>query len=156
MKPIRFFYIIFALLSSTVNAEEEIDAWYLSKGGQYLVKESTGSSIYALLAESKSGAIRVYLTFHDEDCKNASEQIMRHNPLKVNGQLVRFSQYCDSDSGERIVYPSTDDGAKYLMREFKNKKFVDIVAHDDEFGFIFSAKNFTEVLERFSSESNAI
>ena len=156
MNLIRSFYIILALFSATVSAEDEIDAWYLSKGGQYLVKESTGSTIYALLSESKSGSIRVYLTMYDESCEKASEEIMRHNPLKVNGQLVRFSQYCEKASSNRIIYPSTDEGAEYLMREFKNKKFVDIVAHDDEYGFIFSAKNFMEVLKKLSSDSKAI
>ena len=147
---------LFLFFSGLAVAEDEIDAWYLSKGGQYLVQESTKGNLYALLTRSKGGEVKVYFTLDDSDCEKDSGKIIPHNPLSIDGKLVRFSQYCIPEQKTRVFYPSTDEGGKYLLGEFKSKKFVDVMIHDGSYTFVFSAKNFSQVYSDYVLESSGL
>lgn len=147
---------LFFSFSAFVIAEDEIDAWYLSKGGDYLVQESTKGNLFALLTRSKGGEIRIYFTMSDASCEKSDGKIIPHNPLSIDGKLVRFSQYCEPETQTRVFYPSSDEGAKYLLGEFKGKKFVNVMIHDGSYTFIFSAKNFSDVYSAYALESSGI
>jgi len=138
--------LFFLLGASLVRAEDEVDAWYLSKGGEYLVRESINGYMHALMSTAKSGKPYVYLVAHDPDCEKDPGNVIGHNPLYVNGVLTRYSQYCDGS--RRYFLPATDAGRMHVINEFKQKKFVEITTHDGGFKALFSAKGFTDIYNK--------
>lgn len=128
------------------NAETEVDAWYLSKGNEYLVKEATGSTLYGLVSISKGGKPFVYIVNFDKDCEGSDSNIIRHDPLLINGVLTRFNQYCEGT--RRYFLPASDAGREHIINEFKKKNFVEVAAHDGKYKFLFSAKGFTDAYNK--------
>ena len=150
---------VFLLLTSVMfscisNAEAEIESWYLSKGGEYLVRESIDGSLHSLLSTSKAGNVTVYMFMFDTSCKDENSDVINHNPLYVNNTLVRFSQYCDGE--RRYFYPSSDAGRNHMINEFIKKDFVEVKAHDNSYTKLFSAKGFTKIYNEMKLKSEAI
>lgn len=157
MRRINYWVVAAALLlSPLLHADEEIEEWYTSKGGEYLVKDSVHGNLYALLSNSQSGEPSVYIIMYDEDCKDQSDDIISHNPLYVNGVLTRYQQYCDSDDERRYFLPATEAGRSNLVKEFKEKKFVEIKSHNDDFNFIFTGQGFTALYDLMVLQNSGI
>ncbi|WP_087025827.1 hypothetical protein [Thaumasiovibrio subtropicus] len=135
-------------------AAEETEAWYLSNGDEYLVQEALHESLYALLSISEGDEVSVYLFFDDEDCLTEDGDVYEHNPLLINGQLVKMSQYCDDI--RRYFFPSSEAGRKHLIDQFIKKNVVEIKSHDDSFRTLFSAKGFTKLYRKMLFENEAI
>ncbi len=135
-------------------AEGETEAWYLSNGDELLVQESLHQSLYALLSVSEANEVSVYLFFDDEDCLTESGDIYDHNPLLINNQLVKISQYCDEE--RRYFFPSSKKGRDYLINEFKRRNVVEVKSHDESFRTLFSAKGFTKLYREIVFDSQAI
>jgi len=153
-KIIKLTFLLSIFTASVSYAESEIEEWYLSKSGDYLVRDSVNGTLHAQLANSKSGNPEVYIFMFDSDCEGKESTITSHNPLYVNGTLVRYLQYCEGE--RRYFFPATTEGRKYLFSEFKNKSFVDISTHNKSFTAIFSAKGFSKSLKEIQVNSKAI
>ncbi|MBE4618264.1 hypothetical protein [Vibrio navarrensis] len=156
MKNVMAVFLLFTsvIFSCVSNAEGEIESWYLSKGGEYLVRESIDGSLYSLLSTSKAGDLTVYMFMFDASCKDENSDVINHNPLYVNNKLVRFSQYCDGE--RRYFFPSSDAGRNHIVNEFKKKEFVEVKAHDNSYTKLFSAKGFTKIYNEMKLKSEAI
>ncbi|WP_434565678.1 hypothetical protein QFW85_10895 [Vibrio chagasii] len=149
-----FLFLSSIFFSSSMYAEGEIEQWYLSKGGEYLVRESINGSLHSLLSTSKAGDLNVYIFMFDSSCENKSTDVINHDPLYVNNKLVRFSQYCDDD--RRYFYPSSEAGRNHMISEFKKRDFVEVKAHDNSYRTLFSAKGFTKIYNDLNLKSEAI
>lgn len=137
---------VFALGAGIASAESEVDAWYLSKSDEYMVRDSINGNLHATMSTSKAGTPYVYIFMHDSDCEKDDGNITTHNPLKINGVLTRYNQYCDGS--RRYFLPATDAGREHLINEFKKRNFVEVATHDDSFRSLFSAKGFTDIYNK--------
>ncbi|MBE7927632.1 hypothetical protein [Pseudomonas saudiphocaensis] len=148
--------VAFLMLSFPFSswAESEIEAWYTSKGNEYLVRDSVHGNLHALLSISKGGEPFVYIIMFDKDCKESSGNIFSHNPLYINGTLTQYQQYCDGE--RRYFMPATEAGRAHLIQEFKIKNFVEIETHDKSFKNIYSAKGFTSHLNKLTLRGKGI
>lgn len=142
------------LFSSSVFSESEVEAWYISKGNEYLVRDSVHGNLHALLSTAQSGKPFVYIFMFDSDCKDASTNVMAHNPVYVNNTLTRYQQYCDGE--RRYFMPATEAGRAHIVKEFKLRDFVEIKTHDESFKAIFSAKGFTSYFNKMVLERQGI
>ncbi|WP_104401800.1 hypothetical protein [Vibrio penaeicida] len=152
----RYIYtLILSILSFSALSSSEVDAWYTSKGGDYLVKESIHGVAYGLIGVSKAGDMAVYFQFWEEECFSLlGDGVKAHDPIKVNNQLVRMLQSCNGNW--RTIFAASDKGRKYIINQFKKKKFVELKGYDDSYRLLFSAKNFTKLFNLKVSSSAAI
>jgi len=142
------------LSSFSVLAESEVEAWYISKGNEYLVRDSIHGNLHALLSIAKSGKPSVYIIMFDSDCEESSGDIISHNPIYVNGTLTRYQQYCDGQ--RRYFMPATEAGRSHIVNEFKLRNFVEIKTHDESGRFLFSAKGFSNFLQKLKLDQQGI
>ena len=154
MKIAKLIMLVFIFVSGVANAENEVDGWYLSKGGDYLVRDSIKGNIHAKIGVAKSGKVYVYFNMFDSDCKGDSGDIISHNPLYINDTLTRYSQYCDKE--ERYFLPATEAGHNHLISEFKLKSFVEVRLHDGSGKLLFSAKGFTDAFNKVTVKNSGI
>lgn len=145
-KIVRSLIGAFAFLVGTASAEGEVDAWYLSQSDEYMIRDSIHGRLHALMSVSKSGKPYVYIFMYDSDCEKDDGNITSHNPLKINGVLTRYNQYCDGS--RRYFLPATDAGREHVINEFKMKNFVEVTTHDETFRSLFSAKGFTAIYNK--------
>ncbi len=147
------FYILMAV---GAHAEGEMDGWYNSNSGLYLVQEVIYGKYYGQIAYSKSNQLRFYIVNpNDPDCvKSIGNDIVKHEPLYVNKKLVRISQYCDGNL--HYFYPSTDEGNTYVIREFNKSDSVEFKMYDESKRFLFSAKNFKNIYSQLLGKSGGI
>lgn len=145
-RTISFIAGVFAFWVGIASGESEVDAWYLSQGNEYMVRDSINGNLHALMSVSKAGTPYVYIFMYDSDCEKDEGNIIPHNPLKINGVLTRYNQYCDGS--RRYFLPATDAGREYLISEFKKKNFVEVATHDGSFRALFSAKGYTGVYNK--------
>ncbi|EHD2271104.1 MULTISPECIES: hypothetical protein [Vibrio] len=152
----RYIYtLILSILSFSAVSGSEVDAWYTSKGGDYLVKDSIHGVTYGLIGVSKAGDMTVYFQFWEEECSSLlGDGVQAHDPIKVNGQLVRMLQSCDGKW--RTIFAASDKGRDYIINQFKKKNFVELKGYDDSYKLLFSAKNFTKLFNLKVSSSAAI
>lgn len=133
--------LLLMLASVSAHAEPEREGWYLSTGGEYLVREKHNGNLHALLSTSRGGETVVYVYYFDEDCKTETSNMQTHDPLEINGTLVRYQQYCDGD--RRYFLPATEAGRAYLLQAFRSSNQVEFVMLDQTTRFLFSARGFT-------------
>nr|WP_086938800.1 hypothetical protein [Thaumasiovibrio occultus] len=138
--------------SQSMNVEQQ--AWYVSQGEEYLVQEQRHGALYALLTTSVEDDIGVYLFFNDADCRGDDGQVLSHEPLYINDQLVRFSQYCDAP--RRYLVPTTANGRYFLIDEFVKRRSVDISSADHRFTATFSAMGFADFYRQFQQRFDAM
>ncbi|AUW38442.1 hypothetical protein AL543_21015 [Vibrio mimicus] len=97
----------------------------------------------------------VYFQFWEEECSSLlGDGVQAHDPIKVNGQLVRMLQSCDGKW--RTIFAASDKGRDYIINQFKKKNFVELKGYDDSYKLLFSAKNFTKLFNLKVSSSAAI
>ncbi len=81
-----------------------------------------------------------------------------HDPLYINGTLVKFAQACNNDW--RTFYPISMEGTNHIIREFMRKSNVEVMTYDKSFKPLFSAKGFTKIYnekqKEITIEKNAI
>lgn len=123
----RYIFTLFlTLLSFTALSNSEVDDWSTSKGGgEYLVKDSIHGIAYGLIGVSKAGNMAVYVQFWDEKCSSIlGNGVQAHDPVKVNGKLVRMLQSCDGYW--RTIFAASDKRREYVINQFKKKNFVEL------------------------------
>lgn len=156
MKKLTLKLLIFTLAALPLStfADGEIDAWYTSKGNEYLVRDSINGSLHALLSIANSGKPNVYIVMYDSECEGASTEIISHNPLYINNTLTQYRQYCNGE--RRVFMPATEAGRAHIIQEFKLRNFVEIKTHNQDFRALFSAKNFTHYLNEITIQGQGI
>lgn len=133
----------------------ETNEWYIAKNGQYLIRDSINNGYFAMMGTNTVGDLNVYLQFWDNDgCQKDGNKVLNHDPLLVNGKLVKYSQACNGEW--RTFFPSTEAGRKYLISEFKKKNLVEITTYDKNFKVLFSAKGFTKLFNAKKIQAEAI
>lgn len=155
MKSRKLLFLAVTLLFASPSfSESEVEAWYTSKGNEYLVRDSVHGNLHALLSTAKSGKPFVYIVMFDSDCKDASTDVIAHNPIYVNNMLTRYQQYCDGE--RRYFMPASEAGREHIVREFTLRNFVELKTHDESFKAIFSAKGFTTYFNKVVLERQGI
>lgn len=152
----KFICIAAMLVSLNIHAEGEMDGWYTSNNGLYLVREMVYGKLYGQMTYSKSNQIRFYIIDpNDQDCvKKIGTDIISHDPLYINKKLVRMNQYCDANI--HYYYPATDEGNSFVIKQFNNSESVEIKMYDDSIRFIFSGKNFKNIYAQLIGKSGGI
>lgn len=142
------------VVSGVSNAAGEIESWYKSEGGEYLVRDSIHGELHSQLSTSKVGNISVYLFYLDSSCEGKNSDVVAHDPLLINDKLVRYLQYCDGS--RRYFFPATTEGRNYLINEFIKRDFVEIKTYNKDFSSLFSAKGFTKLYNQMKAKEEAI
>lgn len=136
------------------QTEAERQGWYLSTGGEYLVREQHAGNLHALLSTSRAGETVVYVYYFDNDCKTETTHMQPHDPVEINGTLVRMQQYCDGD--RRYFLPATDAGRAFLVQAFRSSNRVEFVLMDQTHRFLFSAKDFIAMQRRLEESRRGL
>ncbi|QJT31047.1 MULTISPECIES: hypothetical protein [Aeromonas] len=145
--------------SSLAGEQEEMNKWYMAKSGDYTIRDSINDGIFASLSKTVSGGLNIYIQrYEPEKCKESEQTTHSHEPLNINGTLVKYGQAC---SGQwRTFFPITSAGTDYVISEFKRKKIVEVTTYDNSFKLLFSANGFVEAFNSTNSkrvaEKNAI
>lgn len=143
MKKIILSTLLISFFSQASNIDEQ-NEWYLAKNGMYIIRDSINDGLVATLETSRDGMLNIYIQYLDvDDCKNKDGMSSSHDPLYVNGTLVKFAQACNNDW--RTFYPISMEGSNYIIREFMRKSNVEIMTYDKSFKALFSAKGFTKI-----------
>ncbi|WP_429215352.1 hypothetical protein, partial [Aeromonas veronii] len=132
---------------------------YLAKNGMYIIRDSINDGLIATLEKSRDGMLNIYIQYVDIDgCKEKNGVSSSHDPLYINGTLVKFAQACNNDW--RTFYPISTEGTNHIIREFMRKSNVEVMTYDKSFKALFSAKGFTKIYDKkqkeITIENNAI
>lgn len=99
-----------------------------------------GNIIFAGIYSDRTGVPAVALFSDNKECSEFSENAHVISPIKINGTWVKHNIQC-AGSGMAIIYPSTMDGLKYAVKEFKESRVV-VYEHKDGHTLRFSADGF--------------
>ncbi|MFM5418446.1 hypothetical protein ACEUAV_06355 [Aeromonas veronii] len=144
---------------SQASIIDEQNEWYLAKNGMYIIRDSINDGLIATLEKSRDGMLNIYIQYVDIDgCKEKNGVSSSHDPLYINGTLVKFAQACNNDW--RTFYPISTEGTNHIIREFMRKSNVEVMTYDKSFKALFSAKGFTKIYDKkqkeITIENNAI
>ncbi|MDR5015332.1 hypothetical protein RF663_13965 [Aeromonas veronii] len=144
---------------SQASIIDEQNEWYLAKNGMYIIRDSINNGLIATLEKSRDGMLNIYIQYVDIDgCKEKNGVSSSHDPLYINGTLVKFAQACNNDW--RTFYPISTEGTNHIIREFMRKSNVEVMTYDKSFKALFSAKGFTKIYDKkqkeITIENNAI
>ncbi len=131
---------------------DESTKWYLSETGKFLVQGILGFSydsgfvyeqsvdIWAEIYFTKNKQQRIGFETVDEDCfayQNHSDDALS---IYFNGIKVQMKHQC-IDKNIALTFPKTDEGAQYLMAQFKDES-KDVLLKEKDITVYFSTKNF--------------
>ena len=144
---------------SQASIIDEQNEWYLAKNGMYIIRDSINDGLIATLEKSRDGMLNIYIQYVDIDgCRDKNGVSSSHDPLYINGTLVKFAQACNNDW--RTFYPISMEGTNHIIREFMRKSNVEVMTYDKSFKALFSAKGFTKIYnekqKEITIERNAI
>lgn len=140
--------------SSLSFADERKEGWYTTVSGDYSVRESLYGFIYATLGTSKGGDARIYLESYSPDhCRENGERVIEHNPLYINGTLVKFAQHCRGEWN--LFFAVTKAGSDHLVNQFKRSRSVEVKTLDGT-ALIFSAMGFSDHYRRYNVREDAL
>ncbi len=135
-------------------SDERMEEWYKTVEGQYAVMESVHGGLFATLAISHAGNIRVYLkALQPDHCAEYGERILDHDPLYVNGTLVKYSQQCHGEWN--YFHATTAKGSEYLVEQFRTSRSVEVRTVED-ISFVFSAMGFIDAYNEYTNLSDAL
>lgn len=150
--------LFLSFFSHADNIDEQ-NQWYQAKNGMYVIRDTINDGYVATLEQSKNGTLNIYIQYVDIDgCKNKDGISGTHDPLYVNGVLVKFAQACNNEW--RTFYPISQEGSNYIIKEFINKSNVEIMTYNKDFKLLFSANGFSKIYNKkqtqLTAERNAI
>lgn len=146
--------------ASAISDEiSETNKWYMAQNGNYTIRDSINDGLIATLEKARDGKLNIYLKYFDEaNCKDSDGSIKSHDPLSINGTLIKFGQSCNGNV--HTFFPITMDGSNFIISEFKKKSNVEVSTYDKKFKALFSARGFNEVFiienGRVNAEKNAL
>lgn len=154
------FSIVFAtsILSSvgTFAAEPKYYGdWrlYVDNASSQAFSNGLNSSISLRLMLNKSYQTRIFFYTDEKDCAGFSDDIEDAEPIRINGQMIKFSMQCTS-KGRIAFFASTARGAEFIIDAFKKQKTVTV--HSGSEALKFSGNGFTRTYREVSNFNSAI